>query len=134
MNPSPIVREYLEQGSSAMCPIIDMHGHVGPFYGCYLPSSPLGRMRHRLKRCGVRRTVCSHHSALACDAERGNAVGRSLPGKPLRRVTRGGEQPVARALPVGQREQDGHVSAEGAHGVERPRTGASLHQQPVRAS
>jgi uncharacterized protein len=74
MNPSPIAREYLEQGYSTTCPIIDMHGHLGPFYGCYLPSSPLERMRQRLRRCGVRRIVCSHHSALACDAERGNAV------------------------------------------------------------
>ncbi|HZW31413.1 MAG TPA: amidohydrolase family protein [Isosphaeraceae bacterium] len=74
MNPSPIAREYLEHGSSATCPIIDMHGHLGPFYGCYLPSSPLERMRHRLRRCGVRRIICSHHSALACDAQRGNAL------------------------------------------------------------
>ena len=47
MNPSPIAREYLEQGHSTTCPIIDMHGHLGPFYGCYLPSSSLERMRHR---------------------------------------------------------------------------------------
>ena len=74
MNSSPIAQEYLETGRSTACPIIDMHGHVGPFYGCYLPSSPLERMRHRLKHCGVRRIVCSHHSALACDAQRGNAL------------------------------------------------------------
>jgi predicted TIM-barrel fold metal-dependent hydrolase len=74
MNPSPIAREYLDKGYSDACPIIDMHGHVGPFYGCYLPSSPLDRMRHRLKHCGIRRIVCSHHSALACDVERGNAL------------------------------------------------------------
>jgi predicted TIM-barrel fold metal-dependent hydrolase len=73
MNPSPIAQEYLDQGRSTACPIIDMHGHVGPFYGCYLPSSPLEMMQHRLKRCGVQRIVCSHHSALACDVERGNA-------------------------------------------------------------
>jgi predicted TIM-barrel fold metal-dependent hydrolase len=72
MNPSPIAQEYLAQGFSTACPIIDMHGHVGPFYGCYLPSSPLDTMRHRLKRCGVERIICSHHSALACDVERGN--------------------------------------------------------------
>lgn len=72
MNPSPIAQEYLDQGYSTDCPIVDMHGHVGPFYGCHLPSSPLDRMRHRLKRCGVRRIVCSHHSALACDVEYGN--------------------------------------------------------------
>ena len=74
MNPSAIAQEYLERGHSINCPIIDMHGHVGPFYGCFLPSSPLDRMRHRLKRCGVQRIVCSHHSALACDVERGNAL------------------------------------------------------------
>ena len=78
MNPSPIAREYLEQGYSTTCPIIDMHGHLGPFYGCYLPSAPLERMRHRLRRCGVRRIVCSHHSALACDAPRGNALMRQV--------------------------------------------------------
>jgi predicted TIM-barrel fold metal-dependent hydrolase len=78
MNPSPIAREYLEQGYSTTCPIIDMHGHLGPFYGCYLPSSPLERMRHRLRRSGVRRIVCSHHSALACDATRGNDLMREV--------------------------------------------------------
>ncbi len=80
MNASPIAQEYLDQGYSTTCPIIDMHGHVGPFYGCYLPSSPLERMRHRLRRCGVRRIVCSHHSALACDAERGNALMQEVIG------------------------------------------------------
>jgi len=78
MNPTPIAKEYLEHGHSATCPIVDMHGHVGPFYGCYLPSSPIERMRHRLKRCGVRRIVCSHHSALACDVERGNQAMREV--------------------------------------------------------
>lgn len=78
MNPSPIAREYLEQGRSQSCPIIDMHGHVGPFYGCYLPSSPVERMRQRLKRSGVQRIVCSHHSALACDVEQGNALMKAL--------------------------------------------------------
>ncbi len=74
MNPSPIALEFLEKGHSGDCPIIDMHGHVGPFYGCYLPTAPVERMRHRLRRCGVRRIVCSHHSALACDVERGNQL------------------------------------------------------------
>ena len=35
-------------------------------------------MRHRLKRNGVRRIVCSHHSALACDVERGNQSMREI--------------------------------------------------------
>src|SRR5262249_17374674 len=78
MNPSRIAQEYLERGFSDDCPIIDMHGHVGPFYGCYLPSSPLERMRARLARCGVRRIVCSHPSALACDVEWGNGLMQDL--------------------------------------------------------
>jgi predicted TIM-barrel fold metal-dependent hydrolase len=78
MNPSPIAQEYLDKGFSTTCPIVDMHGHVGPFYGCYLPSSPLETMRRRLKRCGVQRIVCSHHSALACDVERGNNLMQDL--------------------------------------------------------
>jgi predicted TIM-barrel fold metal-dependent hydrolase len=78
MNPSPIAQEYLDTGHSGTCPIIDMHGHVGPFYGCYLPSSPVERMRRRLKRNGVQRIVCSHHSALACDVDGGNALMKEL--------------------------------------------------------
>ena len=78
MNPSPIAQEYLEKGFSTRCPIVDMHGHVGAFYGCFLPSSPLDRMRQRLKRCGVRRIVCSHHSALACDVESGNQLMKEI--------------------------------------------------------
>lgn len=78
MNPSPIAQEYLERGQSKSCPIIDMHGHVGSFYGCYLPSAPVERMRQRLKRNGIQRIVCSHHSALACDVEHGNAQMQEL--------------------------------------------------------
>src|SRR5262245_17719673 len=74
MNPSAIAQEYLKKGHSSTCPIIDMHGHVGPFYGCYLPSSSVERMCHRLQHSGVQRIVCSHHSALACDAQRGNTA------------------------------------------------------------
>ena len=78
MNPSPIAQEYLKNGRSSTCPIIDMHGHIGPFYGCFLPSAPLERMLKRLKRCGVRRIVCSHHTALSYDPERGNALMREV--------------------------------------------------------
>jgi uncharacterized protein len=78
MNPSPIAQEYVEKGYSDSCPIIDMHGHVGPFYGCFLPSSSPERMRQRMQRAGVRRIVCSHHSALACDVEWGNRQMKEL--------------------------------------------------------
>lgn len=73
LNPSPIAREYLARGCSTSCPIIDMHGHMGPYHSIYLPSASLDRMRRRLEQCGVRWIVCSHHLALAYDMERGNA-------------------------------------------------------------
>lgn len=74
MNPSPIAQEYLKYGRSDSCPIIDMHGHVGPFNSAYMPSAPLDRMLHSLDRCGVRRIVCMHHVAISYDVERGNAL------------------------------------------------------------
>lgn len=74
MNPSPIAQEYLEKGQSLSCPLIDMHGHLGPFWGAWLPSAPLNKMQRRLERCGVQRIVCSSHAALAYDVEGGNAL------------------------------------------------------------
>jgi predicted TIM-barrel fold metal-dependent hydrolase len=74
MNPSTIVQQYIAQGKSADCPIIDVHGHVGPFYSAYLPSSPLENILHSMDRCGVQRIVCSHHAALTYDAAHGNEL------------------------------------------------------------
>jgi predicted TIM-barrel fold metal-dependent hydrolase len=71
--PSPIAREYLAQGRSTSCPIIDVHGHMGPYHSIYLPWSSAEQMRHSMELCGVTRIVCSHHTALAYDMERGNA-------------------------------------------------------------
>lgn len=73
-NPSPIVREYVERGRSDTCPIIDMHGHIGPFPGAYLPAAPLDKMKESLARAGVKRIVCCPHEALLGDLERGNAL------------------------------------------------------------
>ena len=73
-NPSPIAREYMETGRSESCPIIDMHGHFGPFHGAYLPSAPIERMVASLKRQNVVRLVCSHHMSLFTDVARGNAA------------------------------------------------------------
>ena len=73
-NPSRIVREYLETGRSESCPIIDMHGHLGPFHGAYLPSAPPDRMVTSLKRQNVLKLVCAPHQALFADVQRGNVV------------------------------------------------------------
>jgi hypothetical protein len=69
---SPILEEYLGNGRSETCPIIDIHGHIGHFYGAFLPSAPLDRMIASMKRHGVRTIVCSSHRALAYDVGAGN--------------------------------------------------------------
>jgi len=71
-NPSPIAREYMQHGRSATCPIIDMHGHFGPFYGGYLPAAAPEAMLEALDRAGVRRIVISAHEALFSDSVFGN--------------------------------------------------------------
>jgi uncharacterized protein len=71
---SPIVREYYESGYSSSCPIIDMHGHLGPLPGAYLPAAPLPAMKKHLQRAGIKRIVCCPHLALLGDLDRGNAL------------------------------------------------------------
>jgi len=73
-NLSPIAQEYLVTGRSATCPIIDMHGHFGPYGGFYMPGAPIEKMRKTLKRCGVKRIICSPHAALMGDPAKGNAI------------------------------------------------------------
>jgi len=72
-NPSPLAHEFLETGRSESCPIIDLHGHWGPYYGAYLPVACNDRMIGVLRRRGVQRIVCSAHDALFADPDRGNA-------------------------------------------------------------
>ena len=71
-NPSVIAREYVEKGRSKSCPIIDLHGHFGPFPTGYLPTAPNEKMLHTLKRAGVKKIVCSSHEALLGNYARGN--------------------------------------------------------------
>ncbi len=53
-------------------PIIDMHGHLGPFSGIYLPEAPLEKMIAGMDRAGVESLVLSPHSALSGDTREGN--------------------------------------------------------------
>lgn len=73
-NSSPIAREYMQHGRSATCPIIDMHGHFGPFHGGYLPAALREAMIEALDRAGVQRIVISAHEALFADPIYGNAL------------------------------------------------------------
>ena len=66
MNQSPITREYLERGRSESCPIYDMHGHIGPFYGGYLPAAQIEFMRKQMEAMRRQEDVvlASHSSEL----------------------------------------------------------------------
>jgi len=72
-NPSALAREFMESGRSKSCPVIDMHGHYGPFHGGYLPAADPDRLSHILTRAGVRLLVCSSHDALFVEPDEGNA-------------------------------------------------------------
>jgi len=71
-NPSAIAREFVERGRCDACPVIDMHGHYGPYPSIYMPRPYADGMVESMDRCGVACIVCSSHAALV-DAERGNA-------------------------------------------------------------
>lgn len=72
-NPSTLAKEFMNKGFSLNCPIIDVHGHLGPFWGVYMPSADINLMIRTLKRCGVRRIVCVPHAAMV-DPQRGNEL------------------------------------------------------------
>jgi uncharacterized protein len=72
-NPSPIAREYMEKGYSEICPLIDMHCHMGVFPGTFLPNASPEAMLRVKRRYGVKRLVAVPHPALLADPARGNA-------------------------------------------------------------
>ena len=34
---SPLAQEFWQHGRSDTCPVIDMHGHMGPWYAIHFP-------------------------------------------------------------------------------------------------
>jgi predicted TIM-barrel fold metal-dependent hydrolase len=70
-NPSPLAKEFFKHGRSESCPVIDMHGHYGPFSGIYFPSPYAEGMLASMDRCGIACIVVSGHTALT-DPARGN--------------------------------------------------------------
>lgn len=71
-NPSRLARAFLSGNQPHVCPLIDMHGHFGPFMGGYLPAADPAMFRRALRRAGVKRIVSSAHEALLGDFQRGN--------------------------------------------------------------
>lgn len=70
-NPSVLAKEFMRYGKVASCPIIDMHGHFGPYHDIYFPAATAKTMIRIMDRAGVRMIVCSSHTALV-DTQRGN--------------------------------------------------------------
>lgn len=73
-----LIKEFLDRGRSETCPIIDMHGHYGPFSWVYMPNTDAGAMIKTMDMTGVKTLVCSSHHALLVDTEKGNNIIRDL--------------------------------------------------------
>ncbi len=58
--------------SGGGCPVIDMHGHLGPFFGIFMPEARLELMIAGMDRRGVESIVLSPHNALSGDTREGN--------------------------------------------------------------
>jgi len=72
-NPSELAKEFMAKGRADSCPVIDMHGHLGPYQGIYFPNPSPEAMMRTMDRAGVRMVVSSSHAALI-DPKRGNRL------------------------------------------------------------
>ncbi len=70
---SRFAEDFWRHGKSDLCPVIDMHGHMGRWRGIYFPRASAQAMLRTMDSCGVRLLVFCHHAALFCP-EIGNAI------------------------------------------------------------
>jgi predicted TIM-barrel fold metal-dependent hydrolase len=75
---SEILKEFRSKGRSGSCPIVDMHGHYGPFSWVYMPNTDAAAMLRTMDSAGVKTLVCSAHHALLVDTDRGNDIIRNV--------------------------------------------------------
>ncbi len=61
---STLKERFSADGKLADCPVYDMHGHMGPFFGAHLPASDLDMLIPCMDRANVRLLVFCHHQAL----------------------------------------------------------------------
>ncbi|NLE46452.1 MAG: amidohydrolase family protein [Chloroflexi bacterium] len=61
---SPLAHEFWENGRSEVCPIYDMHGHMGIWHSIYFPRADDDAMIRTMDECGVKMLVFSHHHSL----------------------------------------------------------------------
>ena len=64
MNDTLSKRELWEKGRSDAWPVIDMHGHMGPWPGIWFPRASAESMVHTMDQAGVRMLCFCHHAAL----------------------------------------------------------------------
>ncbi len=67
-----LAREFAAHGRVDDCPVIDTHGHFGPYQAIHFPRSAPEQVIDTMRRCGVRWLVMAGHQALT-DTQRGNA-------------------------------------------------------------
>jgi len=77
---SALAEAFWNDGRSADCPVIDMHGHMGRWRGIWFPGAEPEAMVRTMDRCGVRLLLFCHHAALFCP-EVGNAANVRAVGK-----------------------------------------------------
>lgn len=61
-----------ESTADEVVPVIDVHGHLGPFHAIYMPEALLEAMIAGMDRCNVECIIISPHNALAGDTREGN--------------------------------------------------------------
>ena len=71
ISPSPLAQAFWENPIVPDCPVYDVHGHMGPFYGIYLPRALPEDMIRAMDQAAVRMLFFSHNDALFAPA-RGN--------------------------------------------------------------
>ncbi len=64
INDTPLARAFWQDGRCAACPVIDMHGHLGPFAGIWFPRGSADAMIHTMDQAGVRLLCLVAHAAL----------------------------------------------------------------------
>ncbi|MFD0714735.1 amidohydrolase family protein [Paenibacillus sp. GCM10027626] len=63
-NHSLLAKEFVDTGRLSSISILDMHTHMGPFYGTYLPEASLESMLQTMDRENVEWIISAPHSAL----------------------------------------------------------------------
>lgn len=63
---SALAAEFWENGRSDSCPVYDMHGHMGEWYGIYFPRGEPADMVRTMDSAGVKLLCFAHHAALQC--------------------------------------------------------------------